>query len=160
MKLRLAALLVLVGSPAWAQGEMLPADETAVFTAAGFVKQDDHWTACADDVSASYTPGAIEFVGDVNNDGQPEAVTSEGSAFCYGFIGTGYAIVSRQADGTWKMITQGIGLPRFLETKGTDGWPDLEVGGPGFCFPIQRWNGTEYAFNRSEYEGKRCTPQN
>ena len=37
-------------------------------------------------------------------------------------------------------------------------WPDISVGGPGFCFPVERWNGKEYKLNRFEYEGKRCKP--
>ena len=38
------------------------------------------------------------------------------------------------------------------------GWPDIQMGGPGFCFPVWRWNGSAYALNRFEYEGKRCKP--
>jgi hypothetical protein len=48
--------------------------------------------------------------------------------------------------------------PTQLKTKGKDGWPDISVGGPGFCFPVQRWNGKAYELNRFEYEGKRCKP--
>ena len=36
------------------------------------------------------------------------------------------------------------GIPTFQATRGVGGWPDIENGGPGFCFPIQRWNGTDY----------------
>jgi len=43
-----------------------------------------------------------------------------------------------------------------LKTKGKDGWPDIENGGPGFCSAIYRWNGQEYVANRHEYEGKAC----
>jgi hypothetical protein len=49
-------------------------------------------------------------------------------------------------------------MPNFLATKGVGGWPDIEMGGPGFCFPVWRWNGKAYALNRFEYEGKRCKP--
>lgn len=73
--------------------------------------------------------------------------------------GAGYSVVSRQADGSWKLITSGSGVPSFLEAKGADGWPDLEIGGPGFCFAVERWNGSEYVLNRHEYEGKRCKPE-
>jgi hypothetical protein len=44
----------------------------------------------------------------------------------------------------------------FLTTKGVGGWPDIEIGGPGFCFPVERWNGKQYVLHRYEYEGKRC----
>ena len=47
-------------------------------------------------------------------------------------------------------------MPDFLATKGVGGWPDIEMGGPGFCFPVWRWNGKAYALNRFEYEGKPC----
>ena len=50
-------------------------------------------------------------------------------------------------------------MPDFLATKGVGGWPDIEMGGPGFCFPVWRWNGKAYALNRFEYEGKRCKPE-
>ena len=50
------------------------------------------------------------------------------------------------------------GLPQFLKTQGAQGWPDISVGGPGFCFPVQRWNGREYKLQRWEYEGKACKP--
>ena len=53
-------------------------------------------------------------------------------------------------------MTESSGMATFLRTKGTAGWPDLEIGGPGFCFPVARWDGKEYKFNRWEYEGKRC----
>jgi hypothetical protein len=49
-------------------------------------------------------------------------------------------------------------MPDFLATKGTGGWPDIQLGGPGFCFAVMRWNGKGYALNRFEYEGKRCKP--
>jgi hypothetical protein len=36
------------------------------------------------------------------------------------------------------------------------GWPDISVGGPGFCFPVMRWNGRAYVRRRMEYDGKPC----
>ena len=36
--------------------------------------------------------------------------------------------------------------------------PELEVGGPGFCFPVLRWNGRAFAPSRHAYDGKPCTP--
>jgi hypothetical protein len=49
-------------------------------------------------------------------------------------------------------------MPEFLATKGISGWPDIVLGGPGFCFAVMRWNGKIYALNRFEYDGKRCKP--
>ena len=49
------------------------------------------------------------------------------------------------------------GVATFLKTK-ANGWPELEVGGPGFCFPVLRWTGQAFATHRHAYDGKRCTP--
>lgn len=158
MKFRYAVLLACLASPTFAQAQLSPEDEKAAFTAAGFALQNGRWIGCAEDESESYTPGEIQPAGDLNGDGQPEAVISEGSSFCYGFVGMGFALVSRQVDGNWKRMASGGGIPNFLTTKDVDEWPDMEIGGPGFCFPVMRWNGNEYVLNRHEYEGKRCNP--
>ena len=134
------------------------AERTAAFTAAGFHRAAGGWRACDDPDTASYVPGSIDEARDLDGDGQPEAVITEGSTVCFGAAGVGYYLVSRQGDGTWKLIDSGQGVPEFLETEGAAGWPDLEVGGPGLCFPVLRWNGTHYAPNRFEYEGKICRP--
>jgi hypothetical protein len=135
------------------------AEQAAVFKAAGFARNGEQWSACGDPGTASYTPGAIETVKDLNGDGRPEALVTEGSSFCFGNTGTGYSLVSKQADGSWKLITGGTGIATFLATKRVDGWPDIEVGGPGFCFPVERWNGKVYAPHRHEYEGTPCQPE-
>jgi hypothetical protein len=98
-------------------------------------------------------------VRDLNGDGRREAVVTEGGTFCYGHAGMGYQLLSQQADGRWRVMTGGSGIPQFLKTRGAGGWPDISVGGPGFCFPVERWNGKMYELNRFEYEGKRCKPQ-
>jgi hypothetical protein len=72
--------------------------------------------------------------------------------------GTGYSLVSKGSDGKWVLMDQRQGIPEFLATRGAANWPDIQVGGPGFCFPVVRWNGKEYVPNRYQYEGKRCTP--
>jgi hypothetical protein len=151
-----AALVVLFCSPVLASPTKLsPTDETAAFKAAGFTLKGKQWRAC-DDASASYTPGAIEEVRDLNSDGLPDAVVTEGSADCYGNVGVAYSLVSKQANGSWKLMTKGTGMLTFLSTKGAGGWPDIEVGGPGFCFPVLRWNGSEYVLHGHQYEGKPC----
>lgn len=153
LALALAQATTPTGAPA-----LSAAEQAAIFRAAGFTRRGNQWRACDDTVTSSYTPGAIETVRDLNGDGRPEAVVTEGTSFCYGHAGTGYSLVSKQADGRWKLITNGTGIPTFLATKGVGGWPDIEVGRPGFCFPVERWNGTAYVLNRHEYEGKRCRP--
>jgi hypothetical protein len=135
------------------------ADEAAAFKVAGFTKRGGAWrSGCNDPGTPSYSPGAIDKVDDLNGDGLPDVVLTEGGTFCYGNTGQGYWLVSKLANGSWRLITNGTGVPEFLKTKGTDGWPDVSIGGPGFCFPVERWNGREYKVQRWEYEGKACKP--
>jgi hypothetical protein len=151
-----SALLVLMASSASAQVMLSNADKTAAFRAAGYKRVGSQWRKCDDPGTASYTSGAIEQAKDLNGDGRPEAVITEGSTYCFGMTGTGFDVVSKQADGTWKLMVSRTGMASFLSAKGHEGWPDIEVGGPGFCFPIERWDGREYRLNRRQYEGRPC----
>lgn len=149
----LLAALVAVSAP--------PAEQPAIFKAAGFTRRGGAWKSgnCDGAESESYSPGAIDTYRDLNGDGRPDAVVTEGGAVCYGMTGTHFWLVSKQANGSWKRIHDETAMPDFLKTKGVGGWPDLQMGGPGFCFPVWRWNGKAYALNRFEYEGKRCKPE-
>ncbi len=154
----LLMMLSSVSAPA-SPTQLSSADETAAFKAAGYKLNGKEWRSnCDDPGTPSYTPGVIEQVGDLNGDGRPEAVITEGGAYCYGITGTGYSLVSKQKNGSWKLITSSTGIPNFLTTKGVHGWPDIEIGGPGFCFPVERWNGRKYVLQRHQYEGKPCQP--
>ena len=133
------------------------ADRLAVLKAAGAVQRKGMWLICADDPNSS--GATIETVRDLNGDGRPEAVVTEDGTFCHGHAGIGYQLLSKQADGNWKLMSRNSGIPEFLKTRGTGGWPDISVGGPGFCFPVERWNGKAYQLHRFEYQGKRCKPQ-
>ena len=136
------------------------AEEAAIFKAAGFIQRDREWRTkdCEGLEGSSYSPGKLDEYRDLNGDGRPEAVVSEGSGICYGNAGTHFWLMSQQAGGGWKLMLSETGIPDFLATKGDGGWPDVSVGGPGFCFPVLRWNGSTYENNRSEYQGRPCKP--
>ncbi len=154
------ACMLLVALPlvATAAMQLTPADSSAAFKAAGFTLKGKDWRSDCDDGSPSYTPASLDQVADFNGDGRPEALISEGGTNCYGATGAGYRLVSKQADGSWKLVTGGTGMVTILGSKGVGGWPDIEVGGPGFCFPVERWNGKEYKLHGYQYEGKACKP--
>lgn len=151
----------LVASPALAQPQdmvpkLAPAERAALFKASGAALKGGKWYGCAEDPNP--TPATIDLFRDLNGDGRPEAIVSSYGSFCYGMTGQGYALLSKQVNGSWRLIDGGQGIPEFLKTKGAGGWPDISVGGPGFCFPVLRWNGKGYALHRHQYEGKPCRP--
>ena len=136
------------------------AEEAAIFQAAGFARHGSAWKSgnCQGLESESYEPGRIDSYRDLNGDGRPEALVIEGGAICYGDTGSHFWLLSRQADRSWKRMIDETAMPEFLAAKGEGGWPDISMGGPGFCFAVFRWNGRAYARHRFEYEGKPCTP--
>lgn len=142
-----------------AQNQLSDADRSAAFHAAGFEQVGNQWRACDAPADSVYTPGKIEEVRDLDGDGRPEAIITEASTFCYGGDEVGFSIVSKQSDASWKLIASGAGVATVLNTKGIGSWPDIEIGGQGFCFPVQRWNGSEYRIIRHQYEGRPCRPQ-
>lgn len=145
------SLLMLAATPV-----AVPAVEReAILSAAGAVKRGKRWAICGDDPNAA---ARIDRIADLNGDGRVEAIVSEDGSFCHGMTGTGFVLLGKLADGKWKKLYDSTGIPEFLKTKGVAGWPDLSVGGPGFCFPVLRWNGRAYAYHRSEYQGRRCKP--
>lgn len=155
---RLTLPVMLLAASATSPVQLSSNDTAAAFRAGGFKLSGGTWRACDAPKDSVYVPGAIEEVRDINGDGQPEAVITESSTFCYGSDEVGFAIVSKQADSTWKLILQGEGIPTILKSKGANGWPEIEVGGQGFCFPVQRWNGSKYVVGRYQYQGKACKP--
>lgn len=157
MRMVLAATCLLA-CPAFAADQPSPAERAAIFKAAGFVQRGSDWRSrdCEGLEGASYTPGSVDIYTDLNGDGRADAVISEGSGICYGITGTHFWLLSKQSTGSWTVMLSGLGIAEPLRTMGAGGWPDILVGGPGFCFPVYRWNGTAYARNRFEYEGKKC----
>lgn len=143
--------------PPGPSGPLSAAEQAAAFRAAGFRKVGSQWKACGDPGRPGYEPGVIESVADRNGDGLPEAVITEGSNYCYGNVATGFALVSRQPGGGWKLIFSSPGVPTFLPSHGVGNWPDISIGGPYFCFPVRRWDGTTWVPHGFQYAGKPCT---
>lgn len=83
---------------------------------------------------------------DLNGDGQPEVFTQLQSG-CYGMAGVQLDLLVKGKDGKWTSQFGFPGMYTILETKNL-GYPDIEIGGPGNCFPVWRWNGTSYALHK------------
>lgn len=115
------------------------ADKTAALRAAGFTPTRGRYLAC--DKSQELE---VE-IRDLNGDGRPDAIITDSGLECFGNAGTGYVLVTREVSGAWRKLFENQGIPDFQTTRGAGGWPDIVNGGPGFCFPVLRWNGTDYA---------------
>ena len=138
--------LVAAASSALAQAPGNPADREAAFRAAGFPAVGGKHPACDKSQEAQ-----IE-IRDLNGDGRADAVVSDFGDYCYGATEQGFVIVTKEASGAWRKFYSSPGIATFQTTRGAGGWPDVEVGGPGFCHPVARWNGSDYVTVRMHAE--------
>jgi len=140
--MRAAGLLAVLAVLATASTAQAQDDRAAAFKAAGFTATRGKYLAC--DKSQALQ---IE-IRDLNGDSRPDAVITDSGTECFGATGQGFVLVTRDASGAWRKLYGSQGIPEFQTARGVAGWPDIENGGPGFCFPILRWNGSDYAFLR------------
>lgn len=137
-----------------AANDLTAGERAAILQAAGMRARGRDWVGCEGQSTASIEQGAVR---DLNGDGALDAVVTESGIACYGQTEQGFHLLTRGPGGRWKLLYSSPGIPEFLATTGAQGWPDVEIGGPGFCFPIERWNGRTYAFLRNhEYEKGAC----
>lgn len=152
-----SALAILPNFPASAQTTEADA---AIYRAAGLKNIHGHWESGCNDGNPGgiYDPATITDRADLNGDGRPDAMITEGGVYCYGNTGQAFWIVAQQADGGWKLMLDATGIPVVRTTKGVDGWPDIMIGGPGMCFPVVRWNGKTYEIHGHSDGTKACKP--
>lgn len=138
--------------------ELSAQDQNRAFTAAGFSMRDGQWHSACIDEGDAYVSGTLDLVDDLDGDGKPEAIITEASSACFGEAGTAFALVSKQAGGEWRLLMRANGYATPLSGRGIIGFPDIEVGGAGECYPVFRWEEGEYRLNRHQYEGRPCQP--
>jgi hypothetical protein len=142
--------------------QLSPQDQATLMHAAGMQLEGGTWKGCDGSSEVDLKQGGVEFR-DLNGDGRPEAIVTDGGVACYGNTGQGFTVLLA-VPGGWKVIQQVGGIPMYLKTHGPDGFTDIMVGGPGFCFGVWRWNGQKYAYSHSESDpggpnaGKACKP--
>ncbi len=79
---------------------------------------------------------------DLNGDGQLEVMTQEFGS-CFGRAGSQMNLYIKDKGGKWQPQFGFPGSPKILTTK-SHGFPDIEVQGPGTCFPVWRYDGKQY----------------
>ena len=135
--------------------QLSPAEQASIMKAAGYKRVGKAWKGC--DGSSSVDKDGVE-IKDLNGDGRPEAVITASGYECYGNSGQGFTVL-RAVPGGWKTMADETGIPTFLKARGAERYPDIEIGGPGTCFPVERWNGKSYRViggRTDDDEGKPC----
>ena len=73
---------------------------------------------------------AIDTYRDLDGDGRPDAVVTEGGAVCYGDAGSHFWLLTKQAGGSWKQIYEETAMPDFLKSKGNGRLAGYRIGRP------------------------------
>lgn len=137
-------------------GRPNPISYDPAFLAAGFSKKGRKWIGCEGDSTAEIRDNGLR---DLNGDGVNELIITEQSGPCYGNTGEAFYVMARGADQKWHKLYSTVGIPTFFAptVKTPGNWPDIEIGGPGFCFPLYRWNGKAYVFlKKNAYSKGAC----
>jgi hypothetical protein len=134
------------------------AERNALFRSAGFVQRGGEWKGCDGGSDASIDDESVNggAIQDLNGDGRPEVIVTDQGTACYGMTGTGFHILTAGANG-WRVFWSSPGIPTILPARGAGGWPNIEVGGPGFCMPVYGWDGRAYDIRFfNEYDKGAC----
>lgn len=95
-----------------------------------------------------YPFAATVYPADLNKDAVEEVFVFFGNSYTSGMTGSSIAAFIADINGAYQFHLGFPGtLPDVLAT-GNLGYPDLLIGGPGFEFPIQRWDGKTYKYHR------------
>jgi hypothetical protein len=71
-----------------------------------------------------------------------------GNTFTSGNTGTNIMLLQKDSYGDWHKYFNFPGTAPWVLTTGNLGFPDLVIGGPGFQFPVYRWDGKDYVMVR------------
>jgi len=98
------------------------------------------------DQSCGQPAGAVVTFSDWNGDGNTEVLVISGNSCTSGMAGSSAVLFIKDSAGTYR---PNLGFPAASadpQSTSNLGYPDLLIGGPGFCFPLWRWDGTEYQY--------------
>ncbi|HKY60058.1 MAG TPA: hypothetical protein VJP59_03515 [Gemmatimonadota bacterium] len=116
-------------------------DQRAIFDLLGYTLSADGTALEAPDCGTIFSQ--VEET-DLNGDGVSEVFVLAGNTCTSGMAGSSIVLFIKDAEGRYGSH---LGFPAGgwtkLETSNA-GFPDLAIGGPGFCEAVWRWDGTTY----------------
>jgi len=124
-------------------------EKNQLATALGFVLSNDKEQPFALDAdSKDYPFTATVFPVDMNKDGKEEVFVHFGNSYTSGNTGSSIALFIKNSSGIYQNHLGFPGTIPYALTTVNQGYPDLLIGGPGFEYPVLRWNGKTYAHHR------------
>ncbi len=109
------------------------------------LSKDKKQFASAEDEGNEFPFMAQVYPTDLNKDGKEEIFVVFGNSFTSGHAGSSVVLFIKNASGGYATNLGFPGTAPLLMPTSNKGYPDLLIGGPGFEFPVWRWNGKDYA---------------
>lgn len=129
--------------------KLTPAEKNHIYKQLGFLLSKDKKQFIPDAEAADFPFAAFVYPTDLNKDGKEEIFVSFGNSYTSGHTGQSIALFIKDATGKYKMHFGFPGMVPYAMAAAANKYPDLIVGGPGFTFPVYRWNGKAYTLNRN-----------
>lgn len=138
-----AGLLFAKGS-----GGLSDTEQLEIFRALGLRVSDDG-KGLVDDACGQPLVPDVQFP-DLNADGVIEVLVTYGNACMSGLAGSSVALFVKDTSSHYRLNLGFPGMIAEVTSTMNQGHPDLVIGGPGFCFPVWRWDGKEYVHHRNQ----------
>ncbi len=129
-------------------GKLTPSQQREIFAKLDLKLAPDG-KGFVDSVCGQPAGADVEFR-DMNGDGKDEVLVIFGNTCLSGHAGSSVLLFIQNAAGKYEA---NFGFPAASadpKAEKSQGYPDLLIGGPGFCFGVWRWNGKQYAHHRDE----------
>jgi hypothetical protein len=113
-----------------------------VFKKINFTVSKDKKKFMSDDFEVEVRP----YVTDMNKDGIEEVFIIMKSSALFGNTGESFALCIKNDKGSLELHDEiGGGIAMIITAKKA-GYPDIAIGGPGFKFPVYKWDGKKYKY--------------
>lgn len=90
-------------------------------------------------------------VKDIDGDGSAEIILTEtgtaGASICFGMVGQHMTLLVADGAGGWRTALSARAAGLELIKRADSAWPDIEIGGPGSCFPLWRMREKESRYD-------------
>ena len=130
------------------QGDLSAEERLQVFNDLSFTVTPDG-KSLTDEVCGQPADAKVEFR-DMNSDGRQEVLVIFGNSCTSGMAGSSVLLLIRDAGGKLQPNLGFSAASADPLPESSLGYPDLLIGGPGFCFPVWRWDGTAYNYLRND----------
>lgn len=124
------------------------AEKNKIFSLTGFLLSKDKKQFVDGKDAMDFPFDAFVYPVDLNKDGREEIVILFGNSYTSGHTGSSVLLFIKNTAGAYQSNLGFPGTSPYALTVSSKGFPDLVIGGPGWEFPVWRWNGRAYAYHR------------